>query len=76
MKQLFQLMLQHQDLFHSGMCHWIYKMLSNDIINDKEYCLLNKYLKKNKPLDAKKYWFTYGEIAPRIEWINQQIEKL
>jgi hypothetical protein len=46
------------------------------IIEYDEYYLLTNYLKENKPLDAEEYWFPYGEIAPRIKWIKQQIERL
>jgi hypothetical protein len=75
-KQLFQLMLEHQDLFFGGLCGWVDRMYYSSLINDKEYSLMAKYLNKNKPLDAKRFWFPSGEIAPRIKWIKQQIEKL
>ena len=76
-KELLELMLEHKGLFHDGLCHWALYLYDDDLITRAEYRLLRKHIKKNKPENAgRHYYWNYGEIAPRIEWINQQIEKL
>jgi hypothetical protein len=85
-KELLELMLQHQDKFENGLCHWVYKLELYYLITADEYGLLIKYIKNNRPslfssLDAFKQWFYLeafywedGKIEPRLEWINKHIK--
>ena len=76
-KELLELMLEHQELFHAGLCNWALYLYDDDLITRAEYRLLRQYIKENKPENAGlTYYWEKGKIAPRIEWINQQIEKL
>ena len=76
-KELLELMLEHQGLFYAGLCRWALYLHRNYLITEVEYLLLNQYIKENKPENAgRTYYWENGKIAPRIEWINQQIEKL
>ena len=77
-KQLLELMLERQDLFFFGLCGWAELLLINDLIKEVEYRLLRQYINENKPDKTSDwiYYFEPREITPRIEWINQQIEKL
>ena len=71
-------MLERQDLFFFGLCGWAELLLINDLIMYDELTLLKQYINENKPdktFDSI-YYFEPTEITPRIEWINQQIEKL
>ena len=76
-KQLLELMLRHKGLFHAGLCSWALYLYDDDLITRAEYRLLRQYINENKPENAgRTYYWEKGKIAPRIEWINQQIEKL
>lgn len=75
-KELLELMLEHQGLFYSGLCSWIYSMRNKSLISDKEYCLLRDYIRANKPENKTNFWWEHSKITPRINWINTQIEKL
>ena len=77
MKQLLELMLEHQELFEVGLCFWATNLYKYNLITYDELIILRKHIKKNKPVNAgRTFYWNYGEINPRIEWINQQIEKL
>lgn len=75
-RELFELMLEHQDLFKFGMCLWIINLWINKIFQENELKLIHDYLEQNKPKNSRPHWFPIDELQPRIEWINQQIEKL
>jgi hypothetical protein len=74
-KELFELMLTRQDLFKYGLCDWFYRLCKERLITYDEYVLLGRYLESNS-LKGGGYWWEFGKIEPRIEWIKQQIEKL
>ena len=63
------------DLYCNGMCLVIKELYWHDLISEEEESILTNYLEDNKPIDQM-YWFVPGEIEPRLEWLNQQIEKL
>ena len=75
-KELLQLMLDNQDYFIAGLCGLIFNVYSEGIISEKEYEIIKSYLNEKKPINAGRFWFTRGEIQPRIEWLEQQIDKL
>lgn len=74
LKELFELMLNHQNLFNTGICNWYYRLHSRELITWKEYWLIDDYIKNNFRKDG--YAFPKGEIEPRIKWIKKQIKKL
>ena len=74
-------MLDHQELFETGLCGWVHELYCIGYINDKEYLSLKKYIKNNKPkkhkflqgvyYDARNsFWWTMGVLYPRIDWIE------
>ncbi len=88
-KELLQLMLEHQDLFVDGLCNWRNSLMYTDIISLEEYYVLKYYIKKNKPSMFSSwgvfkhrigfsdiYYWTPYKIEPRIEWLNKHISKL
>lgn len=77
-KELLELMLAHRDLFRAGLCVWADNLWLKKLISDDEYIALRHYIEDNKPnkMFDRGYYWNAGVIAPRIEWINQQIEKL
>ena len=76
-KQLLELMLKHQERFETGLCLWVRMLFWLSLIKNDERKLLLDYIKENKPENAGYlFYWEEGEIAPRIEWINQEIKKL
>lgn len=86
-KELLQLMLQHKDLFETGLCYWAFELHSYGIITVKEFRSLDGYIKNNPPnyfswtnfvSDHKsgRYFFRSGKIKPRIYWIKTHIKRL
>jgi hypothetical protein len=59
-----------------GMCDVAIHLRGDDIIIRDEYNTLKNYLSWHTPIGVGDYWFPEGELAPRLEWLNQQIEKL
>ena len=77
-KQLLELLLERQELFHGGLCSWALYLYDDDLILTDEYLLLKKHIKENKPAEICNgfYYWDFGKITPRIEWIEQQMLKL
>ena len=76
-KQLLELMLEHKALFHAGLCIWATNLCTYNLITYDEVILLQKYITANKPENAGNlFYWEMGKIAPRIKWINTQIENL
>lgn len=84
--ELLELMLENQDYFYNGLCIWARQMFHSKLISAAELDILADYIKANRPSvfsswDAfkhrnRKYYWEMGNIHPRIEWINQQYNKL
>jgi hypothetical protein len=81
-----EVMLEHQNLFRSGLCNWIYHLRIRRFITSNEYEILKKYIRENKPpvysswssfktlFDYPEYYWGFGEINPRLKWINKHIK--
>lgn len=85
-KELLELMLEHEEEFAAGLCGWINLLNFSGVITYDEYNVLSEYIDHNRPskyssLSAYKnrnkgFYWKLGEIAPRIKWIKKQIKKL
>lgn len=84
-KELLQVMLDNQDSFITGLCHWVNKLYFIDgKISVWELYQLEIYIDKNKPMftwysltgKSNAYWWKRGDIEPRIKWIKKHIKKL
>lgn len=85
-KELLQVMLQHKDLFDSGLCAWAASLYGKGIITKSETEVLLLYINHNPPdyfswtnfvknHKHKGYFFPCGKIKPRIYWIERHIKK-
>lgn len=79
-KKLLELMLENQQLFDKGLCHWTSNMVFT-IITFDEKKKLDEYIFENKPITFYRmlnaaYWWKRGDIKPRIKWIEKHIKKL
>lgn len=74
-----------------GLCSVISTLSDKDIISSDEHVYLVKYLENNKPTNAIKrstmsfddttycqqlFWWKPCVIAPRLKWLNKQINSL
>lgn len=61
-----------------GLCGTINFIKKDMIISYEEHLLLFDFLLKNKPsiIPMGYYWWEEGKLEPRINWLNEQIEKL
>ncbi len=87
-KELFQVLLDEDNYFETGLCHFIFVLWMNGIIYGHEYQLLDEYIKSHRPknfhyffckifrLDNIHFYWSPGKKKQRIKWINQQIKKL
>lgn len=57
-----------------GMCNTIACMYHDNVITSPENYLLRKYI--GEKANNNEFWFPRGELEPRINWLNEQIEKL
>jgi len=65
--------------FDCGMCLSITLLRKKRLMSYDEMILLFNYLNKNDPnirYLTTDYWWEDGELEPRINWLNEQIEKL
>ena len=85
-KELLQVMLQHKDLFETGMCLWVGRLNEKYIITESEAETLFEYFRSNRLnyfswsnfIRGHKsivYFFPSGKIKPRIYWIKRHIKK-
>lgn len=80
-KELLQLMLDNQQRFDYGLCHWSDALYGNGIITGSEHTKLKRYIKNNRPFLTRivrwydMYWWKEGDITPRIKWIKKHIKK-
>jgi hypothetical protein len=83
-KELLEVMLNNQEMFYIGLCHWVYDLNANNIIHDEEAKKLYKYIDTNRPhsfssIEAYKnrnnsFFWNKGNIKPRIKWIQKHIK--
>lgn len=83
-KELLHLMLDHQDLFKSGLCSWNSNLYYHDLITSEEEHKLQRYIDLNKPYifssyqaflnHQNHYYWNKGYIKPRIKWIIKHIK--
>ena len=62
-----------------GICSVVQVLRGEGIITWDESILLINYIAINGPYGSAScgvYWWPAGELTPRLEWLNQQIEKL
>ena len=85
-KELLQLMLEHQELFVYGLCSWVTNVKINGKITFHEKYVLMDFIYKNRPskyssIGAFKYrgrmfYWKSDNIKPRIKWIKKHIARL
>jgi hypothetical protein len=85
-KELLEVMLEHQDKFRDGLCMWGLKLLTSNIVTQNEYRVILNYIKGNKPkwysststfyevFSQSAYYWECNNIEPRIEWIKKHIK--
>ena len=84
-KELLQVMLEHEKLFHTGLCSWCQDLYRHDIITYDELFSLRKYIDTNRPskwssfaaLTYRKniYYWRPCDIGYRIKWIKKHLKK-
>lgn len=71
-KELWQIVLDHPELFMTGLCDWVKSLYLVSNFNREEYYTL--YNKANSSIG---YWIgPKGQIQPRIDWIKKRMEEL
>jgi len=78
-KELLELMLEHQHLFSAGLCLWNTSMHVRGLTNWDEYLILKKYINNHSPFlnifNSSPYYWKSGDINPRIKWIKKHIKQ-
>jgi hypothetical protein len=85
-KELLQLMLEHQELFTHGLCSLVVNVKISGKITSYEKIVLMDFIHKNRPskyssIDAFKhkdrmFYWKPNNIKPRIKWIKKHIARL
>jgi hypothetical protein len=80
-KELLQLMLEHQELFRKGLCNWKAVLFHKNIITINESISLAMFIDDNRPknfywLIKDNYHWKPDNIKPRIKWIKKHIARL
>ena len=83
-KELLIVMLDYQDKFKTGLCHWTSSLLLLNVISCDECTILDDYIGVNRPKryssysafksrNSLYYWISTHK-APRIRWIKKHIK--
>jgi hypothetical protein len=59
---------------HRGLCSLRLELYKSDLINRDEYMIISRHMEENAPT-LEVWWFPAGAVAPRLEWIDEQLEK-
>ena len=74
--ELYQVMIDNIDLLEDGgMCGLSLVLYYLDIITWEEHEIISWDLATNKPSASGTYWFPCGEKQPRLEWMQNRIDK-
>lgn len=63
-------------------CYIVASMCGDDMITGNEFNLLDEYIMNNKPRYLPQhhadsaFWWPYGELAPRLEFLDKLIAEL
>ena len=67
-------------IYNSGsICYAIADMKGADILTAGEYSMLGDYIENHRPDETKSngaFWWPYGELEPRMEFLNKLISEL
>ena len=84
-KDLLELMIDHQELFYSGLCYQNRSLNRKNLIGDLEYLDLQAYINTHRPskysslqaYNSKQsgFYWSGGDIKPRIKWLKKHIKK-
>jgi hypothetical protein len=77
-KELIELMLDNQDLFVTGLCKWVQEIYFYKLITFNEYRVLLSTFIDNSPnteIGIGFYWWDSCNIEPRIDFLNNLLEK-
>jgi len=83
-KEILEIMLQHEELFLTGLCNWACNLKVHGHINYEELMRLYKYIQDNRPakwsgiitlicMNNLHYW-PVGWIIPRRKWLKHHIK--
>ena len=74
--ELLELMRDNQGHFKTGLCGLSMSLCYRDIITTTESRNLRHHFDNSNPIRKGPYWYPSGQLATRIKWLNEQIEKL
>jgi len=77
-KELLELMLEHQGYFLTGLCMWSISLYHFKIINCEEEKILYRYITFHRPINLRyfnDYYWEKCDIKPRLHWIKKHIKK-
>jgi hypothetical protein len=76
-KELLQVLLDNMDKFETGLCIVTSILYSEGIITRYEKNVMHNYIYQYKPINSGAYYYwKIGKKQPRIDWLNEQINKL
>ena len=81
-KELLQVLLDNMDRFETGLCHLTGILNIEGVITFEEEFIIDEYVYENSPEEFYideydiHYKWVKGEKQPRIDWLNEQINKL
>lgn len=76
-KELWEVVLDHPELFYKSLCFWLIKLDLENIITVQEYEFLDKILDDESDRIGIGYFIgKKHEIQPRIDWIKKRMEEL
>ena len=66
-------------VFVGGMCGALSIMKQKGIITEYEYSIVLRYIENRRPdvtMQYRYWWWPYGELAPRLEFLDKLIAEL
>ena len=70
--ELIDIVLENKDLFSTGLCTWFRVLYVNDKLTFNEYStLFDCILQNNEDKLINTFWWSEGDIKPRIEFLQK-----
>ncbi len=76
-KELLVLLRDRFPNFQDGcLCWTIGSIARSGLISLEESFILRNYINTKRPPNAKLFWWPYGELAPRLEFLDKLIKEI
>jgi len=71
-----EMVKQFHPISDGCICYVLANMRGNNMISPEEYKETENYLEMQRPNDRHAFWWPYGELEPRLEFLDKLIKEI